>query len=255
MLLLLENSFVYHPCTAAQDWQGPPHEGVRDVHLTAADGTAIHAWWCPREGADGALLYCHGNAGNLSHRGPNILALQKELGVSVLIFDYPGYGKSEGRPSEAGCYAAADAGYDWLVKEAKVPPERIILYGSSLGSGVATELASRHKHRALILMSAFTSAPDVGHDIYPWLPTRLLMRNRFDNLAKLKKCCGPVIVCHGTADVIIGYHHGERLFAAANEPKLFHRIEGGHHDEALPEAFFREARQFLEKIEAGPASR
>ena len=133
VLLLLENWMLYRPATAAQDWLPPPSSDVRDVDLTSADGTRIHAWWYPHPQAKGAVLYLHGNAGNLSHRGGSVAKLREQFGESVLIIDYPGYGKSEGKPSEKGCYAAAEAAYAWLTKEQKIDPEQIILYGGSLG--------------------------------------------------------------------------------------------------------------------------
>src|SRR5262249_58324820 len=172
------------------------------------------------------LLYCHGNAGNLSHRAGAVAALQKLLGVPILIFDYPGYGKSAGRPTEAGCCAAAEAAYDWLTGTQKVPPERLLLYGGSLGGGVAVDLASRRPYGALILMKTFTSMPDVGQSLYPWLPVRWLMRNRFNSLEKIGSCRQPVFIAHGTTDGLIPFAQGERLFAAANEPKRFFAMPG-----------------------------
>src|SRR5262245_17313193 len=113
VLLCLENVFLYHPVRADQDWERPPTElAVQDVWLQAYDGTRIHAWWCPYPGAQGAVLYCHGNAGNLSYRGEALLQLRAALHQSILIFDYPGFGRSGGKPSEAGCHAAAEAAYD-----------------------------------------------------------------------------------------------------------------------------------------------
>src|SRR5262249_38153314 len=147
-LLWLENWFLFHPTTFARGWADPPAGlGVRDVELEGPGGVALHAWWSAPPGwkpADGAVLYCHGNAGNLSHRGAALQAWRSETGLAVLIFDYPGYGKSGGRPTEAGLYAAADAAYAWLTDEAKVRGEDVVLYGGSLGAAVAVDLAARH---------------------------------------------------------------------------------------------------------------
>ena len=250
VLLALENSLVYHPTPARVDWQPPPAAAVRDVELTSADGTRIHGWWYPREGAAGALLYFHGNAGNLSHRGALMAELRRELGVPVLIIDYPGYGRSGGRPSEAGCYAAADAAYDWLTREQKVAPAKLLLYGASLGGGVATDLASRREHGALILVSTFTSMPDVGQGLYPWLPVRWLMRNRYDSLTKVRQCRRPVFVAHGTADRLIPFAQGERLYAAANEPKRFLAMRGADHNEDGDPGFFAALKEFLREAGA-----
>src|SRR5262249_23613263 len=149
--------------------------------------------------ARGTVLYCHGNAGNLSHRGEGVLRWHQLLGQSVLIFDYPGYGRSEGKPSEAGCYAAADAAYAWLTETKKVLPQDLLIYAGSLGGGVAVALASRRPHRALVLVGTFTSIPDMAQRQFPWLPARWLVRNRFDNLGKIGRCTRPVFLAHGTA--------------------------------------------------------
>jgi fermentation-respiration switch protein FrsA (DUF1100 family) len=248
--MALENWLVYHPVRASQDWVEPPSDRIQDVELHTAEGTPIHAWWCPYEGARGAVLYCHGNAGNLSHRGSTLLALQRSLQQSVLIFDYPGYGKSGGRPSEAGCYAAADAAYDWLVRQQKILPRDILLYGGSLGGGVAVDLASRKPHRALVLLKTFTSTPDVAQSLYPWLPVRWLMRNCFDNLGKIHLCKQPVFIAHGTTDAVVPFVQGERLFAAANEPKAFLSMEGVDHNDPVTPDFFVELQKFLAQVEA-----
>src|SRR5262249_48754949 len=146
----LEDSFLFHPVRSNEYWLEPPADiAVQDVWLRAADGTRIHAWWFPSPQSQGTLLFCHGNAGNLSQRTNTILSLQQALGESVLIFDYPGFGRSEGKPSETACYAAADAAYDWLTQSQQIVPERIVLFGESLGGGVATDLAVRRQHRAL----------------------------------------------------------------------------------------------------------
>ncbi|HYT91809.1 MAG TPA: alpha/beta hydrolase [Gemmataceae bacterium] len=248
VLLALENSLVYHP-SPATDWLSPPSAEVRDIDLTLPDGTKIHSWWYPRAGATGALLYCHGNAGNLSHRGGTMGLMRHHLGESVLIFDYPGYGKSAGSPSEAGCYAAADAAYDWLTKVQQIPAEKIVIYGGSLGGGVAVDLASRREHRALILCKTFTSMPDVGAGLYPWLPVRWLMRNRFESATKIATCKRPVFIAHGTADELIPFSHGQRLYQVANDPKHFFRMEGIGHNSGLPDAFFVELLKFLDRVE------
>jgi fermentation-respiration switch protein FrsA (DUF1100 family) len=247
VMLALENWLLY-PAAGSAQWLSKPDARIQDVTLVSADGTPLHAWWLPCDGAAGAVLYCHGNGGNLSHRGSTLLRWQQELGLNVFIFDYPGYGKSAGSPSEAGCYAAGDAAYDWLIRQ-KIPPEQILLFGNSLGGGVATDLASRRPHRALVLARTFTCAPDVAQSIYPWLPARWLMRNRFDSLAKIGRCRQPVFIAHGPSDGLIPFALGERLFAAANEPRRFYRMDGVDHNTALGSAFFTELRQFLASAE------
>lgn len=247
VLLFFENRLLYHPARANEDWAAPPNELVQDVELSA-DGVKIHAWWCPPPGwkpEHGAMLYCHGNAGNLSHRGGAIADWQRERAEAVLIFDYPGYGRSEGAPSEAGCYAATDAAYDWLTEVQKVRPEAVILLGRSLGGGAAAHLAVSRPHRALVLLCAFTSVPDMAQQMFPWLPCRWLVRNRFENLSRIKQCRGPLLIAHGTADEVVPFTHGERLFAAANEPKHFFAMPGEGHNAALGPDFFQALREFL----------
>ena len=247
MLLFFENRLIYQPTTAAQHWLEAPNADTQDIELTSADGTRIHAWWYPVKDSDQALLYCHGNAGNLSHRGPTMVKLSHLLDVSVLIIDYPGFGKSEGRPSEQGCYHAADAAYLWLTDKKKIAANKIVLYGGSLGGGVVTDLASRKDHRALVLVKTFTSLPDVAADLYWWLPApkRLLMRNQMNSLGKIKLVHRPVFIAHGTTDGLIPYAHGQRLFAAANEPKCFFSMPGADHNSGLPEEFFTSLQEFL----------
>jgi fermentation-respiration switch protein FrsA (DUF1100 family) len=247
MLLFFENKLVYHPHTAEQAWVPPPNGDLEDVYLTCADGTRVHAWYCHNPQSDEALLYCHGNAGNLSHRGGSVLKIRALLNVSVLIIDYPGYGKSEGSPSEAGCYQSADAAYEWLTVDKKFATNKVLLYGASLGGGVITDLASRKDHRALVLIKTFTSLPDVASDLYWWLPVpkRAIMRNRFNSIDKLVSCHRPVFIAHGTQDRLVPFAHGERLYQAANDPKQFFPIEGDDHNDPLPEPFFVELRKFL----------
>lgn len=249
VLALLENFLLYHPVRAAQEWYQPPGMKVEDVTLQTADGVAIHAWWCPCEGATGALLYCHGNAGNLSYRGPAIAEFQREMKESVLIFDYPGYGRSDGEPSEAGCYAAADAAYDWLTQAQHIPADRLLLYGKSLGGGVAVELATRRAHRALILAKTFTSIPDLGQKLFPVLPVRWMVRNRFDNLSKIDQCPQPIFIAHGTTDGLIPFTHGKRLYEAAPEPKFFLPMAGVDHNDPFSTDFYPALRNFLQQAE------
>ncbi len=245
VLVFFENRLVYFPTSAQEDWPKEPlSPEIKDIHLTSADGIPIHAWWWPVADSTGAILYCHGNAGNLSSRGPTLEKIRALLGESVLIFDYPGYGKSGGKPNEQGCYQAADAAYDWLVGQ-HIDPEKIVIYGGSLGGGVAVDLASRKKHRALVLAKTFTSLPDVAQHLHPWLPVRWLMRNRFDNLGKIGRCTSPVFIVHGTADSLVPFEHGQRLFAAANEPKHFMPVDRGDHNDPLPEEVFQKLQTFL----------
>jgi len=244
LLGLLENRLVYYPQTRKTWLDSPPNETM-EVYLTTAQGVKIHARWFPRPGADEAILLCHGNAGDLSGRGNMCVRLRDSLDRSVLVIDYPGYGFSSGRPSERGCYEAATAAIDWLASERGIPTTRVIPYGESLGGGVATELASRYPTRALVLVRTFTSLPAVAKSIVPFLPTNLLMRNRFDSLSRIPTLECPVFVAGATRDKLVPYAHSRTLFDAARSPKTFLALEGLEHNDPLPDYFLPALRKFL----------
>ncbi|HEV3385288.1 MAG TPA: alpha/beta hydrolase [Gemmata sp.] len=227
---LLERNLVFRPSSAAE-WKPPVNPRTEDISLVAADGTKLHAWWLPgRDRAAGAFIHAHGNGGNLSHRGQFAADLQQATGAGVLMFEYPGYGKSEGKPTEEGCYAAGEAAFEWLTRSAGFPAERIVLMGESLGGGTAVELATRHEHRALVLIYTFTSLPAAAKSHFPFLPTKQLMRTRFDNLSKIGRCHRPVFIAHDPKDEVIPFSHSLALFGAAKPPKEFLQLDGhGHH--------------------------
>jgi fermentation-respiration switch protein FrsA (DUF1100 family) len=247
VLLLLEDWLLYHPSRA--DGTPPPAGvAVEDVSLTSADGTPLDAWWSTPPGwkpADGAVLFCHGNGGHLGHRR-GVFPHWLDMGQAVLLFDYPGFGKSGGTPSEVGCYAAGDAALAWLTEAQRVPAGRVVLYGGSLGGAVAIELARRHPCRALFLVSTFTSFPDMAHKVVPWMPGRWLVHNQFDNLGKIAHCHVPVFVVHDRGDDLIPFSQGERLFAAAAEPKQFFATTGIHHNDQPGSDVYPALRRFLE---------
>ena len=244
MFKALENNLVYPGTTAADGWIEPTDPATQEVWLTSADGTKIHAWYLPCDGATGAIHFSHGNGGNLSHRETGIHRLRDSFRRSVLIYDYPGYGHSEGRPSEAGVYAAAEAAWDWL--KGKYAEDRIVLFGESLGGGVAVELATRHDCAGLVLFSTFESLPKAAKAMIPWLPCETLMSNRFDNAAKLPRIHRPVFIAHGDVDEVIPFGHSQRLFELANEPKRFRARLGGTHNMPFDPEICEEARKFIE---------
>ena len=229
-----ETTLIHMP-QGADSWSRTP-ERVEDATFASADGNTIHAWWLPPpDGSRRVLLYCHGNGGNLSHRGAMLTEFQKRLGCGVLVFDYPGYGKSTGWPVEAGCHAATDAAFGWLTAKG-FRPEEVVLFGESLGGGVASELATKHAVRGLVMCCTYSSVPDAAAHRYPWLPCHLVMSAKFESVKKLPNVTCPVVVIHGTDDRTIPYRQGEVLFAVANEPKEFVSLGGcGHcewtHDE------------------------
>lgn len=245
VMWLLENRLVFHPVAATHWWNASPDPAIQDVYVTSAEGRKIHAWWLPRRPDSPVLLLFPGNAGNLSGRGQTLLKVANHLESSILIFDYPGYGKSDGTPNEPSCYDAAEGVIHWLRDDQGIPAERIVYYGESLGGGVATEMACRHPPRALILVKTFTSLPAAAKHHYRWLPVHWLMSNRFDSVSKLPAIRCPVFVASATRDQVVPFAHGETLYSVANEPKHFFRDEGSDHNDPLPEAFWDEVREFL----------
>jgi uncharacterized protein len=249
MFQALERRLVFRTVTHSQYWkEAPAALRAEDVWLPLGKGETIHGWWCPPPNwtpFHGAVLYCSGYKGNVSQRDVGIAGWQEHLGQGVLAFDYPGYGRSTGKPSEAACYAAADAACDWLAREKGVAPQDVLFYGTSLGGGVAIELATRRPYRALVLLATFTSLPDAAAWRHPWLPVRWLLRSRFDNLAKIGRTPGRIFLAHGAADRSIPFGMAERLFAAAREPKHLLPLPGHEHHHLPGPEFYAELATFL----------
>ncbi|HEX9593766.1 MAG TPA: alpha/beta hydrolase [bacterium] len=203
---------------------GLDHEAIT---LTTADGEWLDAWLIPTAKPRATLLFCHGNAGNISHRLDS-LRLFHDLGLTTLIFDYRGYGRSTGNPSEEGTYRDAAAAWQYLTQQRHLPPEEIVLFGRSLGAAVAAELATHHRPGALILESAFTSVPEMAVTLYPYLPVRWLARLHYPTADYLAATTCPVLVVHSRDDEIIPFTHGQHLFAAAPQPKQLLELHGDH---------------------------
>jgi uncharacterized protein len=229
IVYLNQDSMLYFP--QRDLWTTPKSAGLtyEDVTLRTIDGVNLSAWYIPADYEQGVLLFCHGNAGNISHRLDS-LKIFHSLNLSVLIFDYRGYGKSEGKPSEQGTYLDAEAAWEYLIKDKKKSPDHIILFGRSLGAAVASEIAKRKNPGALIVESAFTSAPDLGQSLYPWLPVRLLSKYRYPAKENLSLLSCPKLIIHSPEDEIIPFEHGQRLYEQAYQPKEFLSIRGGHNE-------------------------
>jgi fermentation-respiration switch protein FrsA (DUF1100 family) len=225
----LQSRLVYFPQVGRGDALTPAALQLifEEVRITTADGQTLHGWFVPAPEARGTVLLFHGNAGNIAHR-VSWLPMFRQLRLSALLFDYRGYGASTGTPTEAGTYADAEATWRYLTESRKIPAEQIVLLGESLGGAVAAHLAVRQTPAALVLHSAFTSVPDLGGDIYPFLPVRLLTRFQYDALATLRDVNCPVLVVHSRDDDIVPFSHGQRLFQAAPEPKTFIELRGSH---------------------------
>ena len=250
-VFLYQPRLVYFPQVERELTATPRAAGLdyEDVTLTTADNVKLHGWWVPSRNARGTILLMHGNAGNISHR-LGYLTMFNRLGYSVLLFDYRGYGKSGGHPDEEGTYRDAEAAWLHLAATRNVAPRDIVMVAESLGGGVATWLALKYPPRALVLASTFRSVPDLGAQIYPWLPVRLLARITYDNLARIAKVDAPVLIAHSRDDDVIPFAHGEALFAAAREPKQMLVLAGGHNDGFLftRDAWIAAVGAFLDRI-------
>ncbi|MCK9202358.1 MAG: alpha/beta hydrolase [Gallionella sp.] len=232
MLFLRQDGLVYYPNLPSRAYEATPKDyqlPYENVTLTTSDGVRLAAWFVPAEHPRGTLLYAHGNAGNISHRLDSI-RLFHDLGLSVFIFDYRGYGRSTGEPDEEGTYHDAEVAWQHLTAQRGIKPEHIVVFGESLGASVAAHLAAQHRPGALILASAFTSVPDLASDFYPLLPVRWITRYSYDTRRYLQDVHAPVLVAHSREDEIIPFLHGQSLYAAAHEPKQFLELRGGHND-------------------------
>ncbi len=202
---------------------GWPFEEV----LVPAAGGRTHAWFLPLEQARGVVIFSHGNAGNIADRLESI-DLLRSLGFSVLAYDYGGYGRSTGAPSEQRCYADIEAMWRFLTEAKGIPADKIVLFGRSLGGGATAHLAARVRPAAVVLESTFLSMPAVAQDVYPWFPARWIVRHRFPNQENIRRVTAPLMIVHSREDRIVPFRHGLGLYEAANEPKTFLEIRGAH---------------------------
>lgn len=253
LLRLFEPRLIYFPGQRALI-NPPSHLGlpVERIEIPTEDSVTLVGWVIPAADSTGLwMLICHGNAGNLSdYDRPVHYAGLRELGLNLLAFDYRGYGESGGTPSEQGLYRDGLGAYRYLRETRGVPAERIVIFGHSLGSAVAVDLAGRVPAAGLILEGAFTSAIDRGQEIYPYIPVRWLAGSRFGSLDKIGGVGIPKLFLHASADDVIPLAHGRRLFEAAPEPKTLVELEGGHGDAFDTDSarYFGSIANFLEVI-------
>lgn len=266
LVMAFEDKFIFYPAKYPEGYWAvekiPAAEGqvvprIEDCEFKAEDGTRLHGWYATphkRRGgelvplpSDMVLLWFHGNAGNITHRFDMITGLM-ELPVEVFIIDYRGYGKSEGTPSERGIYQDARAAWDYLTAERRVPPDRIIIFGKSLGSAPAVDLASKVEAAGLIVQSGFTSGADMAATILPFLPS-VLLRTKMDSVGKIAAVAYPKLFIHSPVDEVVPYKLGRRLFEAAPEPKRFYEVGRAPHNETYivgGKAYFNALREFIE---------
>jgi len=245
IMAFFEDSLIYFPSRHPDGQWSPNGLAFEDAEFTAADGTRIHGWYVPAPAPRAVALFSHGNGGNLSHRADFVRLLRDRLRISTLIYDYRGYGRSEGTPNEAGLLQDARAARAWLARRAAIAEQEIILFGESLGGAVSVDLAVDGA-RGLVLQNTFSSLPDVAAYHYSWLPVRLLLRTQFDSIRKISDFHGRLLQFHGDRDEIVPLPLAQRLFAAANEPKRFVLVEGGNHNDPPPGSFVAEMERFID---------
>ena len=243
----VERSLIYHPEDWPADFAIPEQAPVEEAWFTAEDGTRIHGLFAEHPNPKRIVLVCHGNAGNVADRVGSLSILNQSHQLSVLMFDYRGFGKSEGKPDEQGLYMDARAARKWLAERAGCQESEIIVMGRSLGGAVAVDLAAKDGAKALVLASTFTSMPEVAKQHVKLLPTGLMMTQRLDSLSKIKNYSGPLLQSHGLDDQLIPIEIGRKLHAAAPGKKRFIEVEGGHNAPQSPD--YREAfNELLESL-------
>ncbi len=226
----IESFFIYYPDSSFDTFPADWHLNYDEVYFDTEDDTRLHGWFFPLKGDTPVILFCHGNAGNISHRLENI-SLLLDQNLQVFIFDYRGYGKSNGRPSEAGLYRDGLAAYDFLLKIKHIPPERIVLFGRSLGASAAIEISLKRDVRSIIIESAFTSTKEMAKTMFLFNVFAFLLPPNYNNLEKIAQVSVPKLIIHGENDKIVPFSMGQKLFDAASQPKYFFPIRrAGHND-------------------------
>ena len=244
-----QNALIFHPDKHPIGlWDtGNIPLPIEDVGFEAEDGTPLHGWWVPREGAMATVLFFHGNGGNLSQRLENVFLLY-HLNLNIFIFDYRGYGKSEGDPDEEGVRLDSQAAYDWLIQMRNISPESLILFGRSLGGVFAAYTASKNEVAGLILESTFTNAQEMADELFTVLPVGWFLSAELDTRSYVSHLNRPKLFIHGTADGMIPYTMGRKLYIGAPEPKEFYSIVGGRHNNSFRiggRPYFDKIREFI----------
>lgn len=253
-LYFMQPAFLYHPVREVNYNPGDIGLAYEKIAFKSSDSLKLSGWWVPAEKARHTILFCHGNGGNIAHRLDSI-NIFNELGLNCFIFDYRGYGNSQGKPSEEGTYLDARAAYQWVTETRGIRPENVILFGRSLGGAVAANLAAQVQARGLILESTFTSYPDMGSKFYPYMPVRLFAAFSYKTIDSVRNINVPLLVIHSRTDELVPFEFGLRLYDAANEPKEFLEIFGCHNDGFLftGDAYTQGLSAWLEALEEARA--
>lgn len=249
----IEERFIFQP--AASIGVTPRDIGLAfdDIFFATSDGVRLNGWFVPYAGARRTLLWFHGNAGNISHRLDNIRLLHDKVKINIFIFDYRGYGRSDGRVSEEGTYKDGEAALQYLRSKGDIDSKRVVFFGRSLGAAVAAELATREQCLALILETPFTSIREMARVAFPFLPVASLLQTRYDVVEKVARSEVPLLILHGDRDEIVPFAQGRKVFEAAPPPKEFYTIRGARHNDTYMvggDAYFAVLTDFIDRAEA-----
>ncbi len=253
-LVIFEKQLIYFPAATVDVTPKALGLPFEEILIDVESGVRIHGWLIKAAGEPGVttVLFSHGNAGNIADRLDRVLRL-RDLGADFLLYDYRGYGQSTGEPDEEGTYRDGRAAYDYLAKDRRIDPSRIVLMGESLGCAISVQLAMERKAAGLILEAPFASVPHMAAAIYPFLPVGRFVRTRYDNLAKISQLRMPLLVVQGVMDEVIPFEQGRMVFNAAPEPKRFLAIEGAHHNDVYlvgGEGYRRAISEFINRVVA-----
>ena len=250
LIRLIERSLVYPvPSRERGDWR-PRWLRPQNVWFRASDDMKLHGWYVPHADPRRLVVYCHGNGEHVADQANLVFRLQSHLQATVFVFDYRGYGRSRGKPHERGCIADGLAAQRWLANKEGMSTRDIVVMGRSIGGGVAVAVAAEQGARALVLENTFTRMTDAAASLYPWLPVRLVMRNRYNSIRRIANYHGPLFQCHGTGDEIVPIELGRTLHAAApGGPKQFCEIPFARHNDSPPPNYYAALAQFLDQVD------
>lgn len=239
---LLERKALYYPSKKIEFTPSSFGLEYEDAFFKTKDGVGLHGWFIPAKDSFATILYCHGNAGNISHR-IEIAQMFNQRKMNFFIFDYRGFGKSKGIPTEKGTYLDAEAAYHFLIDKKDIDPSRVVIYGKSIGAAIAIDLATKVNAAALIVESSFLSTRAMAREIYPFLPFWLFIRSKYNADSKINKVDIPKLIIHSQNDEIVPFAHGQKLFDLAKPAKEFYVMRGGHND-----AFYIYSDECMQRI-------
>lgn len=250
LIRMIERSLVYpRPSRERGDWR-PRWLRPQNVWFRSADNTKLHGWYVPNSDARRLVVYSHGNGEHVADLSSLVVRLQQHLQATVFVYDYRGYGRSRGNPAERGCVADCMAAQRWLADREGVSTEDIVLVGRSLGGGVSVAAASEQGARALVLEATFSRMTDAAAVMYPWLPVRLVMRNRYNSIRRIQKYTGPTFQSHGTDDEVVPLWMARKLFdSSPSRTKQFYEINFARHNDTPPPAYYAALSGFLDQVD------